>query len=156
MIKRLKTGTVIRLAISRRNIDESDPCKKENCMLTRAFTEYLNSIYGSAHYYVKSTTNGCKFTLGEYRYEVAFPSATAKKIFNYDCVYKKTHDKAKTRASVRPFRSRVVITGSSKIPPPVTAEKRKYLNNYQNKTAADRRAKGLPSRRYTGQREISL
>lgn len=127
-------------------------------MLTRAFTEYLRNTYGSGHYYVKSITNGAKFTLDDYRYEVAFASATAKKIFNYDCLYKKTHDKEKTRASVRPFKSRVVITGSAKIPPPSTEAKREYQKQWQNRVAAERRASGDPraNRKYTGAREISL
>lgn len=153
---KLEKGTTINLYVSRENIDISEPCKKDLCMLTMSVGEYLKDTYGSGNYYIKSTTNGCKFTLDGYRYTCAFPPATAKKIFNYDRTFKKTHSKEKTRSSVTPFRSKLMVMESHKIPAPDTPEVRKRKNESQNRIYHEKKAKGLPHQRYSGQREISL
>jgi hypothetical protein len=157
MTKRLKIGDAIPLSVTRSVIDCSEPCCKEDCMVSEASKVALRQKFGEhQQYYLSSTTNGVKFTIDGWRYTAAFPPSTAKKIFNYDQVFKQTGNAFLARKSVDPFRTKLVVIDAAKIAPPLTPEQRKRQNEYQNRKSAERRAKGLKARKYSGQREISL
>jgi hypothetical protein len=125
---RLSKGTEIPVNVSRPVIDASEPCKKDECMLTLGLHESLTKTYGRGNYHIKSTTNGAMFTMDGVRYTTAFPPATAKKIFNYDRRFRQTKDKETTRASVRPFTTKVMVIESHKIAPPCSPEMRRWAS----------------------------
>lgn len=152
----LKKGSSILLRVKREHIDISEPCKKDLCMLTMALRDKLSETYGRGNYYIKSTSTGVMFTLGNRRYTGLFPPATAKKIFHYDLDFKTSKDKAATRAAVKPFSSEVMIQSSIAKGPPASPERRRQLNENQTKKYYEQKAKGLKTRKYSGSREISL
>ena len=156
MTIRLSKGTTIPVSVSRSIIDASEPCKKDECMLSLGAHEALTKAYGRRNYHIKSTTNGMMFTLDSYRYTTAFPPATAKKIFNYDRIFTRSKDKNAARSSIRPFSTNVMIIEIHKIAPPASAERRKYQNEHQKNIYHQRKAAGLPYGRKTSARQISL
>lgn len=128
-----KVGGVIYVCVEDEHVQESDPCDKSNCMLTRAFSDYLVKTYGGKHsdYKVKSTNHGCIFELNGRRYVAVFDTRTARKIYVYDQTFRDTKSAAKARAGVRPFKTRILIESSSKVAAKsaMTTEVKKHLRS---------------------------
>jgi hypothetical protein len=56
--KSFKVGGVMTPRVTQQHIDDSDPCDKENCMLSEGFVDYLTEKFGAdKNYKVKSTNH---------------------------------------------------------------------------------------------------
>lgn len=150
---RLKPGTIIPTQVAQPHIDNSDPCNKDNCMLSRAIFAHLVSVYGDRNFRIKSTNHGVIFDLAGRRYTGLFDTKTAQKIYAYDEIFKTTHNKAKARAAIRPFKARLIIEKSMAVPvpPPMSAEDKVRIRKYPHNNNQAHRAKKTGSRR-----ELSL
>lgn len=153
---RMKVGEVITIPVGNEHIRESDPCNKDNCMLSRALTAHLVATYGgnARDFKVKSTNHGTTFELGGRKYLVVFDNKTATTIYKYDQTFKDTRSKEKARSGVRPFKTRLMIestTAATKWPPmdPETKAKLRALprkektGTYVPKTTGTRRELSL-------------
>jgi hypothetical protein len=99
------------------HVRESDPCNKDNCMLSRGFIDYLVKTYGGkpSDFKVKSTNHGVTFVLKDRRYVAVFDTKTASRIYKYDQTFRSTRSKEKARAGVRSFVARVMVEASSAV-----------------------------------------
>jgi hypothetical protein len=125
----IKVGTVIPVDVTQEWIDESIPCDKGSCMLTLAAIATLDEKLGKAVSNVKSTNHGITFDLNGYRILCVFDHSTGHRIYKYDEVFKKTNSAVKARASVRPFRAKLMVESCQKAPvyPPMSEETKKAL-----------------------------
>jgi hypothetical protein len=140
----IKVGTVFRVSVSQKHIDESVPCDKPHCMLSLAGHSLLVSQFGPRNYNVRSTNHGMTFDIGGNRVLSVFDHASSHRIYKYDEVYKRTKSMEKARASVKPFNAKLMVESCQKIPtyPPMTEEKKALL--------AQRRKERLRSSAHTG------
>jgi hypothetical protein len=127
--KTIKVGTVIPLKITRENIDESTPCDKGTCMATLSGIETLETRFGKQNYRVKSTNHGMTFRINGYDILTVFDHQTSHNIYQYDEIYRRTKSIAKARASVKPFRAKLMVESCQKAPvyPPMSAETKAAL-----------------------------
>lgn len=120
-----------------RHIRESDPCNKDNCMLSRGFLDFLVKTYGgkASDYKVKSTNHGCSFELQGRKYQTVFDTKTAARIYKYDETFRKTRSKEKARAGIRSFTARIMIEASTAVTkwPAMTTEVKKHLRSLPRK-----------------------
>jgi hypothetical protein len=128
-VKTIKVGTAFAVYVSQEVIDESIPCDKGNCMLTMASTAMLSECFGPGVRNVKSTNHGLTFDFNGYRILCVFDHQTGHRIYKYDEIYKKTRNMSKARASVKPFRAKLMVESCQKIPtyPPMSEETKKLL-----------------------------
>lgn len=128
-----KTADVMFVKVEDEHVQESDPCNKSNCMLTRALSDHLVKTYGGKHsqYKVKSTNHGATFELNGRRYTSVFDSKTARRIYTYDQTFRDTKSAAKARAGVRPFKTRIIIESSKRVvtKAAMTTEVKKHLRS---------------------------
>lgn len=119
------------------DVQQSDPCNKDNCMLSRAFIRYLVETYDgkSSDYKVKSTNHGVSFELKNRKYLAVFDTKTAARIYKYDQTFKTTRSKEKARAGVSSFTTRMMIESSGAVIKwPAMSEKVKtHLRNLPRK-----------------------
>lgn len=149
-----KPGDAIYVPVEREHINDSDPCNKENCMLTRGVVAWLMANYGEGNYKVKSTNHGVIFEIKGRRYVAVFDTKTAFRIYNYDQTFRKTHSKEKARTGVRPFKARIMIESSVAATrwPRMSDETKKKLREYPK-----RRQRGeYLAKAHSVRRELSL
>lgn len=119
------------------HVRESDPCNKDNCMLSRAFIDHLVKTYGgkSSEYKVKSTNHGVTFVMKGRKYVAVFDTKTATKIYKYDRTFQTTKSKDKARAQVRSFTARVMIEASNAVTkwPAMTEAVKSHLRSMPRK-----------------------
>lgn len=124
-------GSRWNIPVKQEHIQDSDPCKKTNCMLTRALVDFLGTLFGepASKYHVKSTNHGAIFDLHGRRLLVVFDRKTSVKIYNYDCTYTKTRNKTRAIASVKPFKAKIMIESNTAVPkyPPMSEETKAKL-----------------------------
>ena len=115
--KAFKPGDALYVNVGPEHIGDSDPCNKDNCMLSRSIIDFLVSTYGgkASDFKVKSTNHGVTFDLNGRKYVVVFDTNTARRIYKYDQTFKETRSKEKARATVRPFKTRMMIEASSAV-----------------------------------------
>lgn len=151
----LKAGDVIYVQVENGHVQESDPCNKSNCMLTRAFSDHLVKTYGGKHsdYKVRSTNHGTIFELNSRKCVAVFDTKTARRIYTYDQTFRDTRSATKARDGVRPFKTRIVIESSSKVTkkPAMTTEVKKHLRSLPRRGKESHRPKATGFRR-----ELSL
>lgn len=151
-----KPGDSLYVNVGPEHIKDSDPCNKDNCMLTRALMQHLVKTYGGkpSDYKVKSTNHGTTFELGGRKYVAVFDTKTARRIYTYDQTYRDTRSKEKARAGVRPFTTRMMVeatTVATKWPPMSEETKAKLralpskakVASYAPKTTGSRRELSL-------------
>ena len=128
----LKVGTVITVPVEQEHIEDSDPCNKDNCMLSRAFFAHLVALFGDRNYKVKSTNHGVIFDLCGRRFTCVFNTKTANIIYTYDKLYTSSHSKTKARAAIKPFTARLIVEASVAVPkfPPMSEETKAKLRKY--------------------------
>jgi hypothetical protein len=114
--KTIKVGTVIPIEVTQEDIDNSTPCDKGNCMLTRAGIRTLKSRFGDQNYKVKSTNHGMTFDINGYRVLTVFDHQTGHRIYQYDETYKRTRNVAKARAAARPSRAKLMVESCQRVP----------------------------------------
>lgn len=152
----MKVGEVITLPVGNEHIRESDPCNKDNCMLTRAFIAYLVATYGgnARDFKVKSTNHGTTFELHGRKYLAVFDSKTAATIYKYDQTFRETRSKEKARSGVRPFKTRLMIESTTAATqwPPMSPETKAKLRALPQK---EKTATYVPKTTGT-RRELSL
>lgn len=153
---RMKVGEVITIPVGSEHIRESDPCNKDNCMLSRALIAYLVATYGGSarDFKVKSTNHGTTFELAGRKYLVVFDNRTATTIYKYDQTFKETRNKEKARSGVRPFKTRLMVESTTAATrwPPMTDETKAKLRAIPRK---EKTVAYIP--RTTGtRRELSL
>jgi hypothetical protein len=129
MSRKIKVGTVFRVSVSQKHIDESIPCDKPHCMLSLAGNSLLISQLGPRNYNVRSTNHGMTFDVAGERILGVFDHQTGHRIYKYDEVFKKTKSMDKARSSVKPFVARLMVESCQKIPtyPPMSEEKKALL-----------------------------
>jgi hypothetical protein len=115
-VKTIKVGTVIPLKITRENIDESTPCDKGTCMATLSGIQTLESRFGKQNYRVRSTNHGMTFRINGYDVLTVFDHQTSHNIYQYDEIYRRTKSIAKARASVKPFKAKLMVESCQKAP----------------------------------------
>lgn len=119
------------------HVRESDPCNKDNCMLSRAFIDHLVTTYGGkgSDYKVKSTNHGVTFVMKNRKYVAVFDTKTASRIYNYDKTFRTTRSKEKARSGVRSFTARIMIEASSAVTkwPAMSAEVKSHLRSLPRK-----------------------
>lgn len=139
--------------VKREHINNSEPCNKDNCMLSRAVVDLLVTLYGKK-FKVKSTNHGVVLSFEGRRIVFVFDTNTAQKIWVYDNAFKKMHSVDKAWASVRPFRAKLMVESNKALPvyPVMSDATKKALR-------ANRKANGRlgyhPTRE-TKRRELSL
>jgi hypothetical protein len=135
ILSRLRVGMVIPVSVAQDHIDDSDPCDKDNCMLSRAFIDLLSQSGLSGPFRVKSTNHGVMWDLGTRRLVGVFDSKTARRIFTYDRVFKKTRSKIKAAATVKPFLARIMIESNQAKPafPPMSEAAKAALRDRPRK-----------------------
>lgn len=137
----LKPGDALYVPVGSAHICDSDPCNKDNCMLTRALIAHLVATYGgkSGDFKVKSTNHGTLFELGGRRYMAVFDTKTAARIYKYDQTYRSTRSKEKARAVVRPFTTRMMIESSSAVVKraPMTTTVKEHLRRLKGQKKVD-------------------
>lgn len=152
--KKFTVGSSHGTSVEAAHIADSDPCNKDNCMLTRSLTDTMSRYYDPKEFKIKSTNHGAIIYLKGRRITTVFDTGTAKKIFTYDRTFKKTHSRARALASVRPFKAKLMVESNVATPtsPPMSEETKKKL-------AEARRAQGKkdyhPTRKARA-RELSL
>lgn len=139
-----KVGNVLTMPVEDPHIQGSDPCNKDNCMASRAGPDMLTKNYGERDYKVKSTNHGMTFEINGRKYVTVFDTKTAETIYKYDEVYTRTRSKEKARASVKPFKCRLMVEATLRIPPsePLTEERKAYLRGLQRKKGPHSPKKG--------------
>jgi hypothetical protein len=127
--KTIKVGTVIPVQVTRENIDDSVPCDKGKCMLTLGGIATLASRFGKQNYNVKSTNHGMTFDINGYRILCVFDHKTGHRIYVYDETYRRTRSMAKARATVGPFKAKLMVESCQKVPvyPPMSAATKSAL-----------------------------
>lgn len=154
---RFAVGNVLNIDIRPEHISDSDPCNKDNCMLSRALPDYLVATYGGSarDYKVKSTNHGTTFELNGRKYLAVFDSKTANRIYKYDQIYRETRSKEKARSGVRPFTTRLMIESSVVATkwPPMSEETKAKLRSLPRKKRA---ATSYVPRATGSRRELSL
>lgn len=135
--QKFSPGDAIHIGVGQENINDSDPCNKDNCMLSRAIIAWLVANYGGdpKRFGVKSTDHGVIFKLNGRLYVAVFDMRTAFRIYNYDQTFKKTRSKEAARKTVRPFKARIMIerTTAIKRGPPMSAETKEKLRKIRRK-----------------------
>ncbi len=131
--KRIKVGTAFTIPVGREHIDASDPCDKTRCMFTQAFLAYLIALYGDRNYRMKSTNHGVIFELSGHVLTCVFDTKTAETIYRYDAIFTKTKSAEKARASVKPFKAKLMVESCVKktVSPPMSEEKKAQLAEYR-------------------------
>jgi hypothetical protein len=152
--KTIKVGTVIPVDVTRERIDQSIPCDKGNCMLTLAGIETLESRFGKQDYNVKSTNHGMTFDINGYRILTVFNHDTGHRIYQYDETFKRTRNMAKARASVKPFRAKLMVESCQKKPvyPPMSEATKAILRQKATGRKNNRKPTGL---RRVNRRQLS-
>jgi hypothetical protein len=125
----IKVGTVFPISVQQNHIDASIPCDKGHCMLSVAGRSLLITKFGPRDYNVKSTNHGMTFDIGGHRILCVFNHQAGHFIYKYDEVFKKTKSMEKARASVKPFKAKLMVESCQKIPvyPPMSEEKKAML-----------------------------
>lgn len=151
-----KPGDCIYVGVWPEHIHNSDPCNKDNCMLSRAFIAWLVATYGGSanSFKVKSTNHGLTFELNGRKYIAVFDTKTGNKIYKYDQTFKQTRSKEKARSVVRRFVARVMIEASSAVTkwPAMSEETKAKLHKYPRKKSGSHTPKPTVGVR----RELSL
>jgi len=127
-----RPGDALYVNVGPEHISDSDPCNKDNCMLTRAFADHLVKTYGGkvSDYKVKSTNHGTAFELNGRRYICVFDTKTAKRIYTYDQTFRDTRSKRKARATQSKFQTRLMVEASTVATKfPMSEERKEYLRN---------------------------
>jgi hypothetical protein len=152
--KTIKVGTVIPLSVTQRNIDESIPCDKGKCMLTLSGIETLEARFGKQRYNVKSTNHGMTFDINGYRILCVFDHNSGHRIYTYDEIFRKTRNMAKARASVKPFKAKLMVESCQKVPtfPPMSDATKKLLAARAKERGYTPKATGI---RTTNRRQLS-
>lgn len=154
---KMSVGDVITIPVGTEHIRESDPCNKDNCMLSRALDSYLVATYGgkASDFKVKSTNHGTTFELSGRKYLVVFDHRTATTIYKYDQTFRDTRNKEKARSGVRPFKTRLMVESSTAVIkwPPMSDETKAKLRAIPKKEKA--KATYVPKTTGT-RRELSL
>jgi len=136
----LKVGTAFFSPVNPEHIQGSDPCNKDNCMLSRSLPDYLVAKFGgkASDYKIKSTNHGTTFVLKGRRYVCVFDTKTAATIYRYDEIFRRTRSKEKARASVKPFKARVMVEATQLLPkfPAMSEERKAYLRSLPKKKSA--------------------
>lgn len=150
-----KPGDAFYVPVGQEHINDSDPCNKENCMLTRGIIAWLVANYGGdpKKFKVKSTNHGVTFILSGRRYVAVFDTKTAFRIYNYDQTYRNTRNKDAARKVIRPFKARIMIESGVAVTkwPPMSAETKAKLRKLPRKTSEYK-----PRITIGGRRELSL
>jgi hypothetical protein len=137
----LKPGDALYVPVNNEHICDSDPCNKDNCMLTRALIVHLVATYGgkASDYKVKSTNHGTLFELNGRKYMAVFDTKTASRIYKYDQTYRTTRSKEKARAGVRPFTTRMMIESSTTIAKgaPMSTTVKEHLRSLRRKKKSE-------------------
>lgn len=132
-----RPGDPLYIPVDNQHICDSDPCNKDNCMLTRALIAFLVSTYGgkASDYKVKSTNHGTIFELNGRKYFAVFDTKTASRIYKYDQTFRSTRSKEKARAGVRPFTTRMMIESSTAVKkgPPMSTKVKEHLRSLPRK-----------------------
>ena len=151
--QKFRPGDAFYLQVRQEHIDDSDPCNKDNCMVTRAATAWYAETYGHANSKAKSTNHGFRFQLNGRSYLAVFDHKTAFRIFNYDKAYRTLHSKKKAQKTVRPFNVRMMIESSVAVTkgPPMSDETKERLANL-----APRKDRDYKPRPGGVRRELSL
>jgi hypothetical protein len=133
--KTLKVGSVLPIDVTKEWIEESVPCDKGLCMLTLATISTLDERFGAQNYNVKSTNHGLTFDINGYRILCVFDHNTSDRIYKYDEIFMKTGSMEKARASIRPFRSKLMVESCQKAPkyPPMSAATKTRLKSMPRK-----------------------
>jgi hypothetical protein len=151
----LKTGIAFYIPVNPEHINGSDPCNKDNCSLSRGGVSWLVSTFGgkASDYKVKSTNHGMTFVMSGRRYIAVFDTKTAMRIYNYDETYRRTRSKEKARATMKPFKARLMIEATQMLPkfPAMTDERKAYLRSLPKK-----RGPYVPKVKSGSRRELSL
>lgn len=139
------------IPVKQEHINESDPCNKDKCMLTRALKAFLAENFGQVNYRVKSTNHGTVFDIHGRRLTAVFDTGTGNTIYGYDQTFKKTRSKARAIAGVKPFSARIMIESNSAVPKfaPMTAEAKARLRKHGRNQSDDRKPRNH-------RRELSL
>ncbi len=147
-----KPGDAFYVPVKKDSIDNSDPCNKDHCMVTRGFVKWGEEQYPGVNLKPKSTNHGIIFQLNGRKYVAVFDNRTAFRIYNYDQTYRKTHSKEKARATVRPFAVRIMIESSEAIEkwPAMSEETKRKLQ------ALPKKKKDYAPKRSGARRELSL
>lgn len=153
--KTIKVGTVIPVDVTRPAIQASTPCDKSQCMLTMAGISTLESRFGKQNYNVRSTNHGMQFDINGYRVLTVFDHKTGHRIYKYDETFRRTRNASKARASVSPFRAKLMVESCQRIPtyPPMSEETKKILREKAlGRKPGNGRATGL---RRSNRRQLS-
>lgn len=127
--QKFSVGSAHPAQVKTEHIQDSDPCDKTNCMLTRAVVSLLVSMYGET-FKVRSTNHGLILDFKGRRITFVFDTNTAKKIYTYDRTFKKTHSRKAAWATVgKGFKSRLMVESNVAIPkfPPMSQETKDQL-----------------------------
>lgn len=147
-----KPGDSFTVPVKQEHINDSDPCNKDNCMVTRAIFAWLKANYGDRNFHVKSTNHGAIFRLGNREYVLVFDHATAAKIYKYDNLWKKTRSKEQAQKVISPFKVRLMVEATRNVvvwPPMSDATKQKLR-------AMPRKKQEHKPRPHSSRRELSL
>ena len=153
ILKRFAIGTAHRIRVKSEHIQNSEPCNKNNCMFTRAANEtFARSIGGS--FKIKSTNHGFVLEIGGRRIVCVFDTNTARKIFNYDRVFRKTGSHERAWATTKPYWGKVMVESNNPLPkyPPMSEEAKKLLA--ERRETIKRR--GYHATREAQQRQLSM
>lgn len=151
--EKFPVGSSHRARVRTEDIKDSDPCNKNNCMLSRAVIYLLVSMYGKK-FKVKSTNHGLVLDIKDRRIVFVFDTATAKRIWTYDQTFKKTKSRSAAWQTVRPFWAKLMVESNTQIPkwPAMSAETKEKL---RKRRETEPRPAYHPTRE-TARRELSL
>ena len=147
--KKFAVGTSHAVYVKLENIQDSDPCNKDNCMLSRAVIAHLLSLYGTK-FKVKSTNHGLILELAGRRITFVFDTTTAKRIWEYDVTFKKTRSRTKAWSVIKPFKAKLMVEANIAVPD------REPMSEETKKRLAQRRKKHPHPTREAQRRELSL
>lgn len=147
---KVRVGDVIPVDVTREIIDGSTPCNKDECMLHNGFME-LCKTHELPVQRCKATNHGLQFDVYGRRILTVFDTKTSERIYGYDETFTRTRSKEKARASVRPFKARLMVESSTAVPPkgpPMSEEQKKALADWRKKNPrADKKRAGKGVRR---------
>ncbi len=144
--QKFNVGSSHPVRVKLEHIQDSDPCDKTNCMLTRSVIAYLLSMYGET-FKVRSTNHGLTLDFKGRRITFVFDTSTAKKIYNYDRVFKKTRSRKMAWETVGTgFKAKLMVEANTAIPvfPPMSEEIKEKLAQSKIAKRAKRKGSRIP------------